>query len=98
MKILSTLGFAVPTPNGTIPATTLPLQPKVVDGGTVENLPEPQDGIALLVNAFVMAAAGKSRPDLVMFNPALTVRDKQGLVTSQGGFINANGEPVEASI
>ena len=43
-KILSTLGFAVPTPNGIIPATTLPLQPKVLDGGTVENLPEPEDG------------------------------------------------------
>ena len=98
MKILSTLGFAVPTPNGTIPATTLQLQPKVLDGGTVQNLPEPQDGVCILVNAFVMAAAGKSRPDLVMFNPALTVRDKQGLVISQGGFINANGEPVEASI
>ena len=96
MKILSTLGFAVPTPNGTSPATTLPLQPKVVDGGTVENLPEPQDGIVVLVNAFVMAASRRS--DLIMFNPALTVRDKQGLVISQGGFIDANGTPVEASI
>ena len=96
MKILSTLGFAVPTPNGTIPATTLQLQPKVLDGGTVENLPEPQDGIVVLVNAFVMAASRRS--DLIMFNPALTVRNEQGLVIGQGGYINANGTPVEASI
>ena len=93
MKILSTLGFAVNTPNGTIPATTLPLQPKVLDGGTVENLPEPQPGILVLVNAFVMAASRRS--DLIMFNPALTVRDEQGKATMQGGFIDATGTPVE---
>ena len=94
MQILSTLGFAVPTPNGTIPATNLPLQPKVLDGGTVENLPEPEDGVWWLVNAFVMAAA-KDRNDLVMFNPALTVRDAKGLVTAQGGCIRRNGQTVE---
>ena len=94
MQILSTLGFAVPTPNGTIPATTLPLLPKVLDGGTVENLPEPEDGVWWLVHAFVMAAA-KARDDLVMFNPALTVRDANGLVTAQGGCIRRNGQTVE---
>jgi len=94
MKILSTLGFAVPTPNGTIPATTLRLQPKVLDGGTVENLPEPEDGVWWLVNAFVMAAA-KDRNDLVMFNPALTIRDANGLVTAQGGYIRRNGQTVD---
>ena len=94
MQILSTLGFAVPTPNGTIPATNLPLQPKVLDGGTVENLPEPEDGVWWLVNAFVMAAA-KDRNDLVMFNPALTIRDANGLVTAQGGYIRRNGQTVD---
>ena len=92
MQILSTLGFAVPTPNGIIPATNLPLQPKVLDGGTVENLPEPQEGVRVLVNAFVMAASRRS--DLIMFNPALTVRDEQGRATMQGGFIDVNGTPV----
>ena len=92
MKILSRVGFAVPTPNGTIPATNLPLQPKVLDGGTVENLPEPQENIRVLVNAFVMAASRRS--DLIMFNPALTVRDEQGRATMQGGFIDVNGMPV----
>lgn len=91
MKILSTLGFAVPTPNGIIPATNLPLQPKVLDGA-VENLPEPQEGVRVLVNAFVMAASRRS--DLIMFNPALTVRDEQGRATMQGGFIDVNGMPV----
>lgn len=94
MQILSTLGFAVPTPNGIIPATTLPLQPKVLDDGTVENLPEPEDGVWWLVNAFVMAAA-KDRNDLVMFNPALTVRDANKLVIAQGGCIRRNGQAVE---
>ena len=93
MQILSTLGFAVPTPNGTIPATNGP-QPKVLDGGTVENLPEPEDGVWWLVNAFVMAAA-KDRNDLVMFNPALTIRDANGLVTAQGGYIRRNGQTVD---
>ena len=92
MQILSTLGFAVPTPNGTIPATNLPLQPKVLDGGTVTDLPEPEDGVWWLVNAFVMAASRRS--DLIMFNPALTVRDEQGRATMQGGFIDVNGMPV----
>lgn len=94
MQILSTLGFAVPTPNGTIPATTLSALPKVLGDGTVENLPEPQDGIVILVNAFVMASAGKARPDLVMFNPVLTARDEQGRVAWQGGVIDATGTPV----
>lgn len=93
MKIISTLGFAVPTPNGIIPASTS-VAPKVLIDGTVENLPAPVEGAVILVNAFVMAAAGSTRPDLVMFNPALTVRDEQNKVIAQGGFINHAGTPV----
>jgi hypothetical protein len=89
MCIVSTLGFAVATPVGQIPASTFTVAPNVASDGTVTGLPEPQDGDLLLVNARVFGAS--NRADLVQFDAAQTVRNADGTASAQGGFIRRDG-------
>ena len=94
MNILSTLGFAAPLTNGTILAAAQSgtPQPIVAADGTLTGLPNPQQDTLFLVNARVFGAT--DRPDFVMFAPQLTVRNVEGLVTAQGGYITRSGEVV----
>lgn len=93
MKIVSTLGFATLLTNGTVLAAAEKDMPQpVVTGGSVENLPAPQNGTLYLVNARVFGATDRS--DIVMFAHTLTKRDANGLVTAQGGYVTKNGEVV----
>ena len=89
MQILSTLKFPVTTANGIIPKTTLQTVPVVTDG-VVSGLPSAADGVLWFVNAAVFAAA-PSRTDLIMFDPAQTLRDADDKPCGQGGFLKRDG-------
>jgi hypothetical protein len=98
MHITSTLGFAVATPAGQIPASTFTIAPSVAPDGTVTGLPVPQDGVLLLVNARVFGAS--DRADLVQFDAAQTLRNPDNTASAQGGFIRRDGttSPFEAGM
>ena len=89
MTILSTLKFDVTTANSTVPKTTLQTVPVVTDG-VVSGLPAATKGVLWLVNAAVFNAA-TDRQDLVMFDPAQTLRDEDDRPRGQGGFLMRDG-------
>jgi hypothetical protein len=94
MTVKSTLGFdAQILQNGAIaslPKTTLSLHPSVTDGEIVQNEPPIENGVLWLVNARVFSAS--NRTDIVMFDPAKTVRDDAGKAIAQAGYIDKSGK------
>ena len=69
----------LPKFNGTLPK---------VEGEKLAGMPEPQDGVVYVCNAFVFAKAKEvGRTDIAMFDPEKTVRDADGKAVSQAGFI-----------
>ncbi len=89
MRIVSTLGFAVATPVGQIPASVFAIAPSVAPDGSVSGLPEPQANVLFLVNARVFGAS--NRVDLVQFDAAQTLRNPDNTASAQGGFIRRDG-------
>ena len=81
--------FPVTTPTGVIAPSELSVNPSLVDGKVI-NQPEPQEGVLWLVNALIFN--NSERHDFVMFDPEKTVRDSDGRVVAQGGFLTKSGE------
>lgn len=89
MLVVSTLGFNAQTTKGLIAKSCFLVAPVVTAEGVLQNAPLPQKGVVFLVNAHVFGAS--DRADFVMFDAMQTVRNDDGLITAQGGYVMRDG-------